>query len=122
MAIYLYKFRNVRADHSSSHVADTSTPKGPEYVFHYEGTTAPTQAQAKAVLDAFYDSIGYINSRTDISIAMSLGHADSASRTNPATGAASFRVGKALYQYAVAYHSSSVTGALSANTTWKNLS
>jgi len=123
MAIFLYEFRNVRTKHSTAAAGTAGSPVSGDYWFYHEGSTAPTAAQAKVVLDQFIDSLGYVGpNRPNISVAMAAGHADAGSRTNAATGAASFRVGKAVYQYAVAYHASTVAGALAATTTWKNLS
>jgi hypothetical protein len=123
MAIFLYKFRNVRTKHSTAAAGTAGSPVSHDYWFYHEGSTAPTAAQAKVVLDHFIDSLGYVGpNRPNISVAMAAGHADTTARTNANTGKASFRIGKAVYQYAVAYHASTVAGALAANTTWKNLS
>jgi hypothetical protein len=122
MAIFLYKFRNVRNRHSTSAVGTAGEPVASELWYYHEGSTAPTAAQAKVVLDQFIDGLGYVGPRPDISAAMAAGHADATARTNANTGKASFRIGKAVYQYAVAYHASTVAGALAATTTWKNLS
>lgn len=122
MAIFLYKFRNVRTKHSTPAVGTAGEPVSGDYWFYHEGSTAPTAAQAKVVLDQFIDGLSYVGSRPDISVAMAAGHADATARTNVNTGKASFRIGKAVYQYAVAYHASTVAGALAATTTWKNLS
>jgi hypothetical protein len=123
MAIFLYKFRNVRTKHSTTPSGTAGSAADDEvYYTYYDGASAPTGAQAKAALDQFLDSRGVVGVRPDISTAMAAGHASAGDRTNVATGAASFRVGKAIYQYAVAFHSSTLAGALAATTTWKNLS
>jgi hypothetical protein len=124
MPVFLYKFRNVRSPHSTEVNGNASDAVNSiEYTFHHEGTIAPTAEQAKVVLDKFIDSMGYVGpERPNISAKMAEGHALSADRTNPSKGAASFRVGKAFYQYGVAYHSSTLNGAMAATTTWKNLS
>ena len=123
MAIFLYKFRNVRTKHSTTPSGTAGSPADDEvYYTYYEGASAPTGAQAKAALDHFLDHLGVVGPRPNISTAMAAGHASAGDRTNVATGAASFRVGKGIYQYAVAFHSSTLAGALAATTTWKNLS
>lgn len=123
MAIFLYEFRNVRTKHSTTPSGTAGSPANDEvYYTYYEGASAPNATQAKAALDKFLDSLGVVGVRPDISTAMAAGHATAGDRTNAATGAASFRVGKAIYQYAVAYHASTLAGALAATTTWKNLS
>lgn len=123
MAIFLYKFRNVRTKHSTAPTGTAGTPADDhEYYTYYSGASAPNATQAKAALDELLTQLGVVGPRPDISTEMAAGHADATARTNVATGAASFRVGKAIYQYAVAYHASTLTGALAATKTWKNLS
>lgn len=123
MPIFLYEFRNVRTKHSTSPSGTAGEAANDEvYYTYYEGASAPNATQAKAALDQFLDQLGVVGPRPNISTAMAAGHASANDRTNAATGAASFRVGKAIYQYAVAYHASTLAGALAATTTWKNLS
>ena len=125
MAKYAFGFRNVRTSDSGELATASNATAGtvreisnPVYYVHTD-TTVPSAADVKAsLLAAFPNMTG--DQADDLKTVMAVGGANETAREDAATGATSFRLGKAWYQYGLGYHATSSATAIS-SITWKDL-
>ena len=124
MAKYVYGFRDVRNNTATACTEGNATKNvvreiGDVRYVTITDSSAPVVADLNEAMASIFPNMKS-NEVSAVSTPIAIGAANSTARANVATGAASFRHGKAFYQWGIGYHASSEATAKAA-IVWKNL-
>lgn len=124
MAKYVFGFRDVRNNTAAACTEGNATKNqvreiGDVRYVTVTDSSAPSTEDVNAAMAAIFPNMK-VNEVAAVSTAIAVGASSSSTRANVATGAASFRHGKAFYQWGIGYHAS-VEATAKAAIVWKNL-